>query len=193
MNPKQILWGDYDNDGDPDLFISVYESPSVLMRNDGDLQFTDVSVDAGIPQIIGHKSFGASWGDYDQDGFIDLYITNYNVSTDDVLVENVLLHNEGDGSFTNQTSSAGVGNGLRQSFGAIWFDYDKNGSLDLYVINDKAIFCNTLYRNAGDGTFDDVSSQTNTDIAISAMSATAGDFDNDGWIDLYITNGPTSR
>ena len=185
---KQVLWGDYDNDGDADLFVGTTLLPSRMFRNDGDLGFTDVSESCGIPQLDGALNVGASYADYDKDGDLDLYIANFNFYPQDLQVTNHLMRNNGDGTFTDVSNVAGVGNGIQQTFGGVWVDYNRDTWPDLYVFNDRDISPNALYRNNGDGTFTDVGEDTNSNLSIDDMSCTPGDFDNDGWEDLYLTN-----
>jgi hypothetical protein len=186
---KHVLWVDYDNDGDMDLFLSSYQKPYKLYRNDGDFNFTDVSIEAGLAQV-NEKHYGASFGDYDKDGFLDLYICTYEFEGDPSMYNrlNHLYHNNGDGTFTDVTLAAGVGDGITFSFQSVWVDYDKDGWQDLLVINDR-LHANSLYRNNTDGTF--------TNVALAAgvawpgqdpMSASVSDFDNDGDLDVFHSN-----
>jgi len=187
--PKHPIWIDYDNDGDNDLFVSKYQGLPMLFRND-EMVFTDVSQEVGLPANIEQENFGACWGDYDLDGFLDLYIANFNDFSDDFVTTNILLRNSGDGTFEDVTTYAGVGNGSLKSNGCSWMDFNRDGLPDLHVINDRDYNKNALYLNNGNGTFEDVSIETGADIGIFAMSSTVGDYDNDGWLDVYITNGP---
>ncbi len=101
---KQVVWIDYDNDGDKDFFVANYGSPNRLFENDGSFNFTDITVAAGLP-INDDQTWGADFGDYDNDGLLDLYISNYSLS-----VPNRLYKNEGDGTFTDVSAIAGIGN-----------------------------------------------------------------------------------
>ena len=125
-------WGDYDNDGDLDLYVAT-EPRHTLYRNDGDGTFADVTVIAGVgdPTATGG---GAAWGDYDNDGDLDLYV-GYNNGGDDTPVPNILYRNNGDGTFTDVTATAGVGDEY-DALGVAWGDYDNDGNLDLYVANE---------------------------------------------------------
>ncbi|HLZ45540.1 MAG TPA: CRTAC1 family protein, partial [Gemmatimonadales bacterium] len=132
-----VAWGDYDNDGWPDLFIvnvagpitlsadSLRRSPAhcALYHNNHDGTFTDVSAQAGVDLRI--WGMGAAWADYDNDGWLDLIVTAYG--------ENVLFHNNGDGTFTNVTQRAGLGGKIGFWSGASWGDYDRDGFVDLYI------------------------------------------------------------
>lgn len=187
---KQVLWVDYDNDSDYDLFVSILNGPIKLFQNDGNFNFTDVSFQAGLSPVNA-ANYGVAFGDYDKDGFLDFYICRYvgNGNPLDITVVNNLYRNNGNGTFTNVTFQAGVADGIAPSFQAVWMDYDKDGWPDLYVINDRNMWGNSMYRNNGDGTFTDVTLQTNTEVfGQDPMTATVGDFDNDGDLDIYMTN-----
>ena len=144
-------WADYDNDGWVDLFVSYTGRPDVLYRNDGLGAFTDVSLAAGIRDDLHTAAEGVTWGDFDNDGDLDLFVANIDAA-------DRLYRNEGDGTFINVTETAGVGYTGR-SVGVSWADYDNDGDLDLYVgvqISPPNT-PNILYRNNGDGTFANVS------------------------------------
>ena len=183
---KSVLWADIDNDGDQDFLITNRNASNKLWLNDGNMQFTDVTSTCGISTSVNSKSYGASFGDYDNDGFIDLYICNFHTSV--INIENELYHNNGDGTFTDVTAIAGVGNGLKPSFQSTWIDIDKDGFLDLHVINDRPDQQNSFYHNNGDGVFTDMAADWGADISVWAMSSTFGDYDKDGDMDLYVTN-----
>jgi len=171
-----------------------------LYRNNRDGTFSDTTDRAGV----GDKGYGVggSAADFDNDGDLDLYVLNYGA--------NVLYRNNGDGTFTDVTARSGLGD-ARWSLSAPWFDYDGDGDLDVYVANylayDSGKFRkyfaaagypgplsyggqpDALYRNNGDGTFTDVTKQAKLDNADGrAMSATVADLDNDGDLDIYVTN-----
>ena len=103
--------------------------------------------------------------------------------------ENELYHNNGDGTFTETTEFAGVGNGFQQSFQSTFIDINNDGFQDLHVINDRVEMHNAFYINNGDGTFSNKANLMGVDIGIYAMSSSFGDFDRDGDMDLYVTNG----
>lgn len=186
---KHVLWVDYDNDGDMDLFLTSYQKPYKLYRNEGDFIFTDVSIEAGLAQV-NEKHYGASFGDYNRDGFLDLYVCTYEYEGDLSMYNrlNHLYQNNGDGTFTDVTIEAGVGDGIKFSFQSVWMDFNRDGWQDLLVINDR-LHANSLYLNNTDGTF--------TNIALAAgvawpgqdpMSASVSDFDNDGDLDVFHSN-----
>ena len=210
---------DYDNDGWMDVFLvngSTLEDlragkchPGKLYRNNHDGTFSDVSAKAGLTHC--GWGFGVAVGDYDNDGWEDLYITYLDGA--------VLYHNNGDGSFTDVTSKAGVGNAGRWGTSAAFGDYDNDGNLDLYVANyvdldlnnlpafGQGPFCtyrgiavscgprglkggrDRLYHNNGDGTFTDVSEKLNIDPGgYYGLGVLWLDYDLDGCLDLYVAN-----
>jgi hypothetical protein len=185
------VFADYDNDGHRDLFVSRTFSPNQLFRNNGDGTFTDVTAAAGIGADC--CTTVASWGDYDNDGHLDLYVGRY---MDPRLAipttfyarngePNQLYRNNGDGTFTNVTEAAGVGE-IGLCLGTVFGDYDNDGWLDLYVVNDFGR--KTLYRNNRDGTFSDVTVKAGTLDYGAGMSAAMGDYNNDGLLDIYVAN-----
>ncbi len=236
---------DYDNDGDLDIYfvaISQYDSTDTttwnkLFRNEGNKTFTDVTVQAGVLSTLhGHpwsamgNKFGAAWGDYNNDGFPDLFITN--VGYDE------LYRNDGDGMFTDVTAAAGVkGNDVDHHSSALWWDYDLDGDLDLYVsawigenhlyenidgetfVNVTAVSAlgdtgrtwtsipidanndhlpdlyvvndfgaNRFYLNQGDKTFRVATAEFGLEDGGHGMGVTIGDYDNNGFFDIYLTN-----
>ena len=207
-----VAFLDFDADGWQDLFLvnstnwpgrSGPESPSALYRNRTDGTFEDVTVAAGLDVEL--YGLGAAAADYDNDGHVDLYVT--------ALGPNRLFRNAGDGRFEDVTSRAGVGDpGFSTS--AAWLDYDRDGDLDLFVANyvtwsietdlhctldgETKSYCTpesypgqspTLYRNRGDGTFEDVTEQANLhDPTSKALGVALIDYDADGWLDLFVTN-----
>ncbi len=187
---KSAVWVDYDNDGDADLMVCVMHSETKLFRNDGDWNFTDVSVEAGIPQVTNARTFGQSWGDYDKDGFLDVYICQVDQLP---LESNWLLHNNGDGTFTDVAVDLGVDDAYHLTFQSVWFDYNQDTWPDLHIINEGVGGPNQLFENNGDGTFTNVSEASGTDIGIDAMSNSICDYDNDGDLDLYMTNNPNGN
>ncbi len=177
-------WGDYDNDGDLDIVAVGTYQPHVLYRNNGDGTFTDVAAQAGIADPRG--GWGSLFADYDNDGYPDLYITRGGWSG---AAENTLYHNNGDGTFTDVTHTAGVAD-PQSSFCAAWADYDNDGYIDLYIANgvigDGA--ANVLYRNNGDGTFANTAEIAGVANTGNSLGTAWGDYDKDGYIDLHVVN-----
>lgn len=183
---KHILWVDFDNDGDPDLFLSKYLGQTRLYRNDGNLNLTDISDECGFDTNPAYTTWGCAWGDYNLDGYLDVYWASYEFGQD--AFTNLLYQNNGDGTFSDVTDEAGVSNGSVLSFQPIWIDHGLDGDQDIHLINDRYAFENVLFSNEGDGTFSDLTFGAGLDASIDAMSNSAMDFDRDGDLDLYITN-----
>ena len=200
------LSADYDNDGDADLYLTNY-GRNQLYRNNGDGTFTDVTNFAGVGDS--HWSVSATFGDYDLDGYLDLYVVNYldyQVATaHPCILEGVHIYcgpheypgetdtfyrNNGDGTFTDVTTRSGVRNDGK-GLGVVFTDYNNDGYPDIFVANDAVE--DYLYRNNGDGTFTDVAllagiAYNSEGRATASMGIADGDYDNDGMIDLFVTN-----
>ncbi|MHC4429246.1 MAG: CRTAC1 family protein [Planctomycetota bacterium] len=186
--------GDYDGDGDADLYITQTGAdegmPTYLLRNDGDFKFADVTADAGV--VDEGAGTGASFGDFDGDGWLDLYVCNYNGAvpgTNDI--DNKLYRNRGDGTFEKVGVEQGVDD-PGYGFQSVFFDFDRDGDPDLYLSNDRGhlpplFAANRLWRN-DDGQFTDVSESSGAGVALFSMGAACGDFDGNRWPDLYVTN-----
>lgn len=196
---QAAAWADYDGDGDLDLYIGNesgegVRAPSQLFRNNGDGTFVDVAAAVGVQNFNYAKS--ASWGDYDNDGDFDLYVSN--------MGHNRLYRNNG-GTFTDFAPALGV-SGPFKSFASWFFDYDNDGDLDLFVADYgsdvwkvAASYCcpeeleeragnPVLYRNEG-GRFVDVSTEVGLTRPLLPMGSNYGDLDNDGWLDIYLGTG----
>lgn len=181
-------FGDFDNDGDLDLFVSNYYGlDNFLYLNNGDATFTKV-ITGDIVTDGGH-SFGSSVVDYDNDGFLDVYVTNGAETQNGE--NNFLYQNNGDGTFTRITSGPQV-NDSKHSSQSSWSDYDNDGDQDLFVANgfteDASQIDNALYQNNGDGTFTEIDPVTIGIEHSYSSNGSWGDFDNDGDFDLFITN-----
>ena len=186
---------DYDLDGDLDLFLvaaTIFDENdpltwSRLMRNDGEQGFSDVTSAAELinyeamhnkGMVMGSK-MGASWGDYNNDGYPDIFLTNFGLDE--------LWRNDGNGKFTNVTKSSGVqGCQFCYSTTGLWWDYDLDGDLDLFVCD--WIRENRFYRNDGDGTFADITMQSGLGDDRNSFSALPIDINYDGLVDLYVAN-----
>jgi len=205
------VWGDYDNDGFPDLFVTQY-GKNALYHNNGDGTFTDVTDQAGVGGMEFGTWFhsGATFFDYDRDGKLDLYVGGYVAFgpgarryCDLAGIQSscapsayagsaaMLYHNNGDGTFTNVTKASGIfqPNGKNLSVGAA--DYDNDGWPDLFVANDGVAAY--LYHNEGKGKFQESGSMagmayTLAGKVMAAMCISLGDYDNDGLLDLYISD-----
>lgn len=183
-----VAWGDYDNDGDPDIYLSNQQDPLVLegtnklFKNMGGGLFYDAT-GAG-PLAEEGKTRGAAWGDYDNDGDLDLYMANDGFSNK--LVKNLTVEGQPD-VFEDVTASANLPSDQWESWGVAWADYDNDGHLDFYVANDGS--ANKLFRNNGDGTFNDVTDSVGAvGNTYDGRGAAWADYDNDGDLDLYLVN-----
>jgi predicted nucleotidyltransferase len=206
-NGMGAAWGDYDGDSDLDLYVTYY-GPNILYRNNGNGTFTDVSEKAGV----GDEGFGAgvTWGDYDRDGDLDLYVTNYvefqfdetdlnrestqygvriphtlNPSSYDG-GSNLLYRNNGNGTFTEIAKELGVDNPKGKGLAVTFCDFDGDRYPDIYVANDVSE--NAMFRNKGDGTFEDIGASSWAADYRGAMGLAVGDYDNDGDIDFFLTH-----
>jgi enediyne biosynthesis protein E4 len=182
-------WADYDDDGDPDLFVGhgwPAEANNSLYRNEGDGFFTQIL--EGIVANDGGESMGGFWGDYDNDGRLDLFVANWSTATKGP--DNFLYRNLGQGAFAKVTEGAIVSDGGRSIGGGAWGDYDNDGDLDLFVPN-GFVFTpqeNFLYRNEGDSSFTKLSTGSLVNDGGISWGAGWGDYDNDGFLDLYVIN-----
>ncbi|MBO3117360.1 VCBS repeat-containing protein [Winogradskyella sp. DF17] len=179
---RQANWVDIDNDGDNDLFLTSDSNGNRLFENLGNMIMQEITSTCGMMTDI-FPYFGASWGDYNNDGFLDVFI-----SVRDLDIPNILYKNNGDKTFTLVNSQVGLLNSGYMSFCSAFIDYDNDGDQDIYVSNDKQGIPNLLYRNNGDETFTEVAQSAGAALSIDAMSVTVDDLNSDGWLDIYITN-----
>ena len=201
--------GDYNNDGQLDLYVTNY-GINRLYRNNGDGTFTEVAEAAGVTES--RWSTSCAFADYDRDGNLDLYVVNYIVFDIDenpwcglkekgiraycepdnfIAQSDTLYRNNGDGTFTDVTKTTGIYNTTGKGLGVVWGDYDNDGAADLYVANDSTE--NLFYRNSGDGTFEEIGfmvgvALSEDGVAENGMGTAFGDWNNDGWLDLTVTN-----
>ncbi|MGC4084960.1 MAG: FG-GAP-like repeat-containing protein [Vicinamibacterales bacterium] len=190
-------WADINNDGWLDLFVGNEDAPAQLFLNDGKGHFTDIAVRAGVARQTFAKS--TTSGDFDNDGFVDFYVSNYDGP-------NLLYRNNHDNTFTERAVAAGVP-GAGRGFSTWFFDYDNDGWLNLFVTSYYMSLDDTartylalprnaasmkLYRNRGNGTFEDVTLRVGLDKTLMPMGANFGDIDNDGWLDMYLGMGTPS-
>jgi enediyne biosynthesis protein E4 len=209
-----VAAGDYDNDGWEDLYVT-YLDGGILYHNNGNGTFTDVTAKAGVGNQ-GHWGTSAAFGDYDNDGKLDLYVANYV----DLDLEHLppfgegpfcqyrgiavscgprglkggrdrLYHNNGDGTFTDVSQKLGIDTESDYGLGVLWLDYDLDGCLDLYVANDSSP--SRLYHNNCHGSFDEVGAQAGVGYSVdgrpqAGMGVDSADYDNDGRPDIVKTN-----
>jgi hypothetical protein len=200
---------DFDNDGFVDLYVTNYGG-NILYRNNGDGTFTDVTARAGTAGPRWGTS--AAWGDYDGDGDLDLYVCQYGDDRKDadlfcgdprtgvrdycppIMYPNtnsVLYRNDGGGKFTDVTREAGLGDAPGKGLGVLFVDVDQDGRPDIFVANDQVM--NRLFRNLGNGRFEDVSVVSGTAFGNQGnpqggMGVDAGDLDGDGLVDIVVAN-----
>lgn len=180
-NNWSASWGDYNNDGLDDLFITEYEvdQPNTLFTNNGDLTFTKVTTGPISTDLA--SSLASSWADYDNDGDLDLFVAN-NIGS-----PNFLYKNNGDGTFAKITDGHIV-NYDGYSHGATWTDYNLDGNLDLFVSDFMPTRVNLLYENNGDGTFQQITTGDITAVSGHSIGASWSDVDGDGDPDLFVPN-----
>ena len=208
-----VCIADYDNDGHEDVYLTAW-GPNLMFRNLGDGTFSDVSSVAGVTDAL--YGTGCSFGDYDRDGNLDLFVANYLTFDAEAALQrgetpdcqfmgmtvmcgprhfegdpDVLYRSNGDGTFRDVTAESGIEDPGYYGFGVVSGDLDGDGWLDIYVANDSRP--NFYFRNEGDGTFFDEA--LGAGLALNeegrqeaGMGVDFGDYDNDGWLDVVVTN-----
>ena len=173
-----VAWGDYDGDGDLDIYLSHGSNPNELFRNEGGGVFVDATSGP-----LGNSDFGlgVAWADYDNDGDLDLYLAN-------CATANKLFRNDGGGNFADATS--GPLGDPACGVGVAWGDFDNDGDLDIYLVNDGS--ANKLFRNDGGGNFVDATSGPLGDLG-SGTAVACADYDNDNDLDIYLVNFGTAN
>jgi hypothetical protein len=174
-NSQGCAWGDYDNDGRLDLFVTHYLSKNSLYHNTGGGTFSLVT---NQPPVTDSSPGPSVWGDYDNDGYLDLFVGGQTGGT------NLLYHNDGNGTFT-KVNSGPLATDTGNSIGACWADYDNDGCLDLFV--SQYGLPNQLYHNNGDSTFTRIASGSLVADGGSGGGCAWGDYDHDGFPDLFVT------
>lgn len=172
-----VSWGDYDNDGFPDLLLTN-QGKDQLYHNEGNGTFREVTESAGIKECKSCYGTSALWWDYDQDGFLDVYLNDWSTT-------NRLYHNQGDGTFSEVGKQTGLAES-GHSFTSLPFDIDKDGDPDLYVVNDFGP--NVFYLNLGNGQFEPQTGGWGLSDPGEGMGADICDCNHDGNFDLYLTN-----
>ncbi len=180
---ESVCWGDYDNDGDPDLYFTNESVANNLFRNDGGGSFTDVTTEAGVGNAL--WGVGCAFGDLNNDGDLDLYVVNFHTGLDALYRNDGPVGPGGAYEFTDVTVSAQT-TLVRSSRGMAFIDYDRDGRLDIYV---NAIGDDILYHNLGNLQFEDVAAAVGIiNNAGQGVGVTPTDVDNDGWVDLFTGN-----
>ena len=187
-NASGFAAADYNADGLIDLFITRMGGYHALYRNSGNFQFAETTAAAGM--LDAGPNMGASWADYNNDGWLDLHICSYNFAVPGFNQNDKLYRNLGNGSFQDVSVQLGVSDpGL--AFQSVWFDYDRDGDVDLYISHDRGHFAmfpeNKLYRNDNSALVN-VSAQSGAGVGLFSMGIACGDFDGNSWPDLYVTN-----
>ncbi len=211
--PQGVAVGDYDNDGYVDVLVTNY-GDNVLYHNEGNGRFKDVTARAGVAMPRHPLKASAAFLDFDNDGYLDLFVTHYFQWTlaenkddwcgrrqpghriycdPDVFkpLPNVLLHNNRDGTFTDVSEKVGLNRPLGKGMGVAIADFDGDGRMDVFVTNDR--MPHFLYRNGADGKFSEVAFEAGvaaneTGAMVSGMGCDFKDFDNDGWPDIFVTD-----
>jgi enediyne biosynthesis protein E4 len=204
-----VAVGDYDGDGFPDLYVTQY-GKSILYHNNGDGTFTDVTEKAGV--AAPGWSSSAVWFDYDNDGRLDLFVCQFVAFSKSLNkscgpgeegkhgyciprlyqpMPSWLFHNNGDGTFTDVSKASGIANALGKAWGAVATDVNNDGRLDLFVANDTVP--NFLFMNRGNGKFEETATvagvaYSSDGRARSGMGVDSADFNQDGWMDLFVSN-----
>jgi hypothetical protein len=194
-----VAVADYDNDGDLDIYLANSDG-DVLLKNQltetGTATFIDVTATAFPGVTTPQRGMSASWGDYDKDGYLDLYVTNHKpIDGTGAGSQDRLFHDNGDGTFTDVSYLLGLENLSGYGFIATWTDYDNDGDLDILLINDCPFgpLGTKLFRNDG-GTdplawrFTEVSASVGVADCRNGMGIAVGDYDRDGWLDYFYTN-----
>lgn len=176
-NKFGAAWGDFNNDGYPDLFLTNV-GPDELYRNNGDGTFTDVTVAAGVAGDDTSHNSSALWWDYDLDGDLDLYVSAW-------IGPNRMFENRGDETFIDVTAASALGDDGR-TWTSLPIDANNDGLLDLYVVNDFG--ANKFYLSLGNKTFREATAQFGLEDEGHGMGVALGDYDNNGFFDIYLTN-----
>jgi hypothetical protein len=198
LNSNATAWSDYDNDGFVDLYVGCERQANRLYRNKGNGTFEEVAEKAGANSDAGDFCKGCTWVDHDNDGYPDLFLNN--------ALSGRLLHNNRDGTFSDNSSSMGI-DGPKSGFSCWTWDYDNDGWLDIFATCfDRSLADvvkgilgqphgrapNKLYHNLKGKGFEDVTDLAGLNMVFSCMGSNFGDFDNDGWLDMYLGTGEPS-
>ncbi len=175
---KSVLWIDFDNDGDKDFYSAGFAGHR-LYENNGNFEFEDVTSARNL-FVQNQSYFGSTWGDFDKDGFLDVFLSCRGCN-------NRFFRNNGGESFTEISEMIGQNDLENATFCASFFDYDNDSWPDIYTAEDRN-FGNKMYQNENGGSLGNVSNSTNTNLVMNAMSTTIADFNSDGYFDIYVTN-----
>ncbi len=199
VNSNAAAWADYDNDGRIDLFIGCEQQTNRLYHNKGNGTFEEVAERSGVQGDSKLFCKGCAWIDYDNDDYPDLFVNN-------LAGDARLYHNNRNGTFVDETRSMGI-DGPYRGFSCWSFDYDNDGWLDIFATcydrsldavvrgllgQEHHLYTNRLYRNDGGKAFVDVTTKAGLDMVLASMGSNFGDFDNDGFLDMYLGTGEPS-
>ncbi|NNE30092.1 MAG: T9SS type A sorting domain-containing protein [Saprospiraceae bacterium] len=182
---KSVLWADFDNDGDKDLFAVGFDDHNHLWENQGNLNLVEITDAAGLPMTI-KRCYGANFADVNRDGWLDLYYAERKAAGEMTDNQMRLFLNNADGTFTDATDEWNAGDVGKTPFCATFFDCNNDKWPDLYIANDKATI-NTLLVNTGNA-FEDKSDTSGTALAMNSMCVAISDFDKNSYTDIYVTN-----
>ncbi|QSE96639.1 FG-GAP-like repeat-containing protein [Fulvivirga lutea] len=184
---KHVLWIDYDNDGNTDFFVSNFDDINKLYKNTGSLKLIDVTESVNLP-LSTLTSLGVDWGDFDRDGFLDLYVTDKRYDGKPEFASNKLYKNINGNSFLDVTLELGVADSAKLPFCASFFDYDRDRWQDIYIVQDLTPL-STLLNNRSALKFKNTSIRSGSSLPrTSGMGIALGDYDNNGFEDIYVTN-----
>ena len=185
LDSKQALWADFDNDGDADLFVTSLQK-NLLYRNTGQMQFEEVTEEFMLP-LREKWTFSAVWGDYNRDGWLDLYIADKATGIDIEERSNHLYENIQGETFCEVTESTNTGDQGKAPFAVSFMDINNDNWQDIYIAQDKHKM-NTLLIKEETNPYRNIGNEANADLAMDGMCVAVGDYNNDQYLDIYVSN-----
>src|SRR5262249_52807228 len=194
---KGVAWGDYDDDGDPDLYVSNMDGPNRLYRNNGDGTFTDVAPELGVTEP--HDSFSCWWWDYDNDGRLDLFVSGFRASLQDIVADMLgrpakgdrphLYRNLGPAGFRDVAAEVGLDR-VTLPMGSNCADIDNDGYLDVFLATGRPPYSilvpDLMFKNVNGRRFEDVTTSSGTGHLQKGHGVSFADYDHDGDLDLFV-------